>query len=417
MATRVLFLILLAFGNSIQAFASIKDSVQQRKAHLESFYHDLHENPELSGEEKRTSEKVAAEFKSLGLEVIQGLGGYGVVGVLKNGDGPVTLVRSELDALPVTEQTQLSYKSKVPTKMHACGHDFHTAALVGTAYAMIRSKSDWKGTLVFVAQPAEEVAKGASGMIQDGLFKKVPKPHQMLALHTAGWLKKGAIGMTSGYALANVDSIDVVFKGRGTHGAEPHKGIDPFILASEFTLKMQTVVGRERKPIDPAVISVGSMHGGAKHNIIPEEVKLQMTLRTYDPELRKYLKKRVQEVAKGIALTAGAPEPTVSFPEGVDATFNDVKLTERMKGLFQKHFGSEKVIATEALMNGEDFGLFGKAAQAPSLIYFIGAQDEKDPTITNHSPKFSPDFSGNAPLAIESMAMALLDLHKTAKVP
>ena len=380
--------------------------------HMEAFYQDLHANPELSGEEVRTAEKVAAEMKRLGLQVMTGIGGHGVVGVLKNGDGPVTLVRAELDGLPVTEDTKVPYKSKNPGKMHACGHDFHVASILGAAYLMANNKDSWKGTLVFVAQPAEETVKGAKAMLKDGLYKKVPKPNQTIALHTSGMYKRGTVGITPGYALANADSADVIFRGKGTHGSKPEMGVDPFIQAAEFTLKLQTLLGREKPSDLPGVISVGSIHGGAKHNIIPEEVKLQLTIRTYQKEVREMIHRRIQEIAKSIAKANNAPEPTVTFPESIDATYNDPVFAERMKKLFIEKLGKDVVIDTKAIMGGEDFGLFGKEANAPSLIFWVGEKDEKNPKVVNHSPHFAPDFKGTYPLAVSSLSVALLDLHK-----
>lgn len=379
---------------------------------LETLYQDLHQNPELSGQEKNTAKKMAQEFRALGLEVIEGIGGTGVVGIAKNGKGPTTLVRAEMDALPVPEDTGLRFRSQTTGVMHACGHDYHMAALVGVAELMLQRKQDWKGTLVFVAQPAEEIVKGAQAMIQDGLFKKIPKPDQMLALHTIGKYKKGTIGLVPGYAMANVDAVEVVFTGRGTHGSSPEKGIDPFIMAAEFTLKMQTLVGREKEAMKPAVISVGSIHGGAKSNIIPDTVKLQLTVRSYDSSVRQHLLKRIVEVAKGIAATSGAPAPAVEFPEKSDAVFNDIELTQRLKQRFIQEFGANVIVDADPTMGGEDFGLFGQAVKAPSLMFWIGTQNPKDMAVINHSPKYDPDFAGTAPLAIKAMASGLLDLHK-----
>lgn len=392
--------------------AKVSSLIKENYNHIEAFYKDLHENPELSGEEIRTAGKVAAEMKRLGLEVITNIGGTGVVGILKNGKGPVTGVRAEMDALPIPENTNLPYKSKVPGKMHACGHDFHMSAVLAAAYVMANNRDAWKGTLVFVAQPAEETAKGALAMIKDGLFKKIPTPDQWIALHTSGLYKRGTIAITSGFALANVDSVDVIFKGKGTHGSQPHNGIDPFIQAAEFILKTQTLLGREKPSLEPAVVSIGSVHGGAKHNIIPEEVKLQLTVRTYDKDVRNLVKRRLQEVAKGIAKTNNAPEPIVSFPEATDATYNDPTLALRMQKLFTEKLGEKTVTTSKPVMGGEDFGYFASTTKVPSLFIWIGEKDDKNPTVINHSPLFAPDFKGTFPLATQAMSEALLDLHK-----
>ncbi len=392
--------------------AGIKALIQEDQGHLEKFYYDLHENPELSGEETRTAGKVAEEMRRLGLEVTEGIGKTGVVGVLRNGSGPTTLIRTELDALPVPEDTHVAYESKNPGKMHACGHDFHAAALMGAAYVMSHSKDQWKGTLIFLAQPAEESGNGALAMIKDGLYKKIPKPDQLLALHTSGMYKRGVIGITSGFALANVDTVHVTLKGRGTHGSKPDMGIDPFIEMAEFILKLQTIVGREKDASKPGVISVGAVHGGAKANIIPDEVKLMLTVRSYDSNVRELLKRRIKEVAFGIAKTSGAPDPEVTYPEESNATYNDPKLSSHVKDVLIQKLGSNSVIDTAPIMGGEDFGELGIAVNSPSLIFWVGERNEKDPKTSNHSPRFLPDYKGTSPLAIEAMSFALLDLHK-----
>ena len=393
------------------AWATPADLVEKQRSHLRAFYQDLHQNPERSGEEKRTAGKVAAELRSLGLEVVEGIGGYGVVGILRNGPGPTTLLRSDMDALPVTEETKLPYASQNVGTMHACGHDFHSTALVGPAYVMANSKSDWKGTLLFLAQPAEEVGKGARAMLKDGLWNKVPRPDQLVALHTSGEYKKGLLALTSGYTMANVDSVDVVFKGKGTHGSKPETGIDPFIEAAEFTLKLQTLLGREKPAMTPAVISVGSIHGGTKHNIIPDEVKMQLSVRTYDAELRKLLKRRIQEVALGIARTSAAPDPVVTFPEDLDAVYNDPKLVERTRAVFVKALGPGSFVDAAPVMGSEDFGDLGRAAHAPSVFIWLGERDEKL-KVLNHSSRYAPDFDATAPIAIRALSALLLELQQ-----
>jgi hippurate hydrolase len=406
------FLLLISFSS---ASATVDEAILKSLHGLKIFYKDLHENPELSGQEKRTAEKLATEFTKLGLEVHTKLGGNGIAAVLRNGPGPTTWLRAELDGLPVTEETNSLFKSKVPGQMHACGHDFHMTALLGTAQVLIKNKDLWKGTVVFIGQPAEETVKGAAGMLKDGLLTKVPAPTQLLALHTTANLKIGTVGITPGFALANVNSVNVTFRGRGTHGSQPERGVDPFIEVAEFTLKLQTLLGREKKAREPAVISVGSIHGGTKHNIIPDEVKMQVTVRTYDATLRTYLKRRILELAQGIARTNNAPEPMVEFLEGSDATFNDVALSARVKAAFQKALGKKAVVDSEPIMGSEDFGQFGNVAKAPSLLFWVGEQMSKDPDVANHSPKYLPDFDKTAPLAIEASVAAVIDLHQPAK--
>lgn len=390
---------------------SIEDILTKQHQHLFQFYQDIHKYPELSGEEKLTAKKVAKELRSLGLDVVEGVGGFGVLGILRNGVGPTSYVRAELDALPVTEQTGLPYKSRVAGKMHACGHDFQLAALIGTANVMTKLKKDWKGTLVFIAQPAEETSKGAKAMLADPQFQKLPKPDFLLALHTAGPIKKGTIGIIPGYALASVDAVDVTFKGKGTHGAIPEMGIDPFIMTAEFILKAQTVLGREKNASQPAVISVGTVNGGTRRNIIPEEVKTELTMRTFDPGVRKFLQKRLTEISHGIALTAGAPEPKVEIHEQSNATYNDPSLAERLKNVLQARFGKDTVVESKPVMASEDFSEFIQVIHAPAFYFLVGERDEVDPQIINHSPRFAPDFQATAPLAIHAMVASLMDLH------
>ncbi len=399
----------LIFLFSTQVFAATtQELIQQRKSHLQKFYRDLHENPELSGQEKRTAGKLAEELKTLGLEVQEGIGGFGVVGILRNGEGPVTWIRADLDGLPVTENTGLPYKSKNVGVMHACGHDHHIASLAGVAYVLSNTKNLWQGTVVFIGQPAEELGQGAKAMLKDNLLKKAPKPNVILALHVTGLYEEGAIGVMPGFAMANADSVDVTFKGRGTHGSAPEGGIDPFVMAAEFILRLQTIVGREKKAINPGVISVGSIHGGTKNNIIPDDVKLQLTIRSYDDETRQLLLKRITEVAQGISKTSGALPPVVVKTESADALFNDLTLAERAKTIFTREFSKlEKVNPT---MGAEDFGQFGLAAKVPSLMFWVGTGGEK-PIILNHSPKYDSKFDKTYARAVQAMTALVMDLN------
>jgi amidohydrolase len=405
----VLFLVNEARSQAVGAL------IKKQYSQLEQFYQDLHQYPELSHQEKRTAGKVQDYLVDLGLEVHGNIGGYGLAAIMKNGPGPVTMVRADMDALPVPESTGLKYKSKNLGVMHACGHDFHLAAMVGAAQVMAAKKQQWSGTLIFVAQPAEEVGEGARKMVQAGLFKKIPRPERILSLHVGGGYPKGHIGMVSGPAFANVDSVDVVFRGRGTHGSAPEKGVDPFVMAAEFILKTQTLLGREKPAHQPAVISVGAIHGGAKHNIIPDEVKILLTVRSYTPDIRRMVLKRLKEVAEGIAQTAAAPSPRVTFSEGTESTVNDPQLGEELQGVFVKAFGQDKVVSGLPTMGGEDFGHFGSSQGIPSFMFWVGAKDEKNPNVINHSPHFHPDFPRTGPIAIEAFAQALLHFHGKAK--
>ncbi len=298
------------------------DAIKQRIAaeftSLEALYKHIHSHAELSYSEEATSTRLAKELKDLGFEVTEKVGGFGVVGILKNGAGPTVLVRTDMDALPVTEQTGLPYASKVRVRdkngndvgvMHACGHDMHMTCWVGTARVLASMKDRWKGTLIFIGQPAEEVGGGAVAMLKDGLFKKFPKPDFALALHCDGTRPFGTIGYTEGLAMANVDSVDITVRGKGGHGSAPHTTIDPVVLAARIILDLQTLVSRENNPLEPAVVTVGSIHGGSKHNIIPDEVKLQLTVRTTKDSVRKQILEGIERIAKAAAVggtSAGA---------------------------------------------------------------------------------------------------------------
>jgi len=291
---------------------------------LLTIYRDVHSHPELSGHEERTAALVAKELKAADCEVTEHFGtyddpklkAYGVIGVMKNGDGPTVLVRTDMDALPVEEETGLPYASKVVAKsdegkdvhvMHACGHDTHIAAFIGTVRALAKLKGQWRGTIVFVAQPAEEIGTGARALLKDGLYDRFGKPNAALGFHDKADLQTGHIGVTEGYTSANVDSVDVTVRGVGGHGAYPHKIKDPIILAAEIINAWQTIASRENNPLDPIVVTVGSIHGGTKRNIIPDEVKMQLTVRTYKKEVRDKALAAIDRIAREIAAAAGIP--------------------------------------------------------------------------------------------------------------
>ena len=316
--------------------AALSDAIRADMPQLMTLYRDLHANPELSMQEVRTPAKLAAEMRKLGFKVTEKVGKTGVVSVLENGPGPVLMLRADMDGLPVVEQTDLPFASKVRATarsgvetgvMHACGHDTHMTSFIGTARRLAAMKGQWSGTLVMVLQPGEETGEGAKAMLDDGLYTKFPKPSYVLAFHDAAALPAGTIGVTPGYALANVDSVDILVKGLGGHGAYPHTTKDPIVLASRIVVALQTLVSRENNPLDPAVVTVGSFQAGAKHNIISDEAKLQLTVRSYKPEVRKLLLDGIRRIARGEAIAAGIPEdrmPVVTFREGefTPATFN-----------------------------------------------------------------------------------------------
>ncbi|HXT57128.1 MAG TPA: amidohydrolase [Pirellulales bacterium] len=403
--------------------------VSAHLAELLTLYKHFHQHPELSLEEKETAARVAEELKAAGAEVTKGVGGHGVVGVMTNGKGPTLLIRTDLDALPVVEQTQLAYASKVKVKdsrgaetgvMHACGHDIHITSLIAVARYLGENKDRWHGTVVFIGQPAEERGEGALQMLDAGLFEKFPKPDFALAMHVDSTLASGRVGYLAGYALANVDSVDIKLRGRGGHGAFPHTTIDPIVEAARLILDLQTIVSREIKPTEPAVITVGSIHAGTKHNVIGDECDLQLTVRSYSEDVRKKLLKAIRRKAAATAASSGAPEPTVEVTEGTPAMFNDEKLVERVVPVFRRVFGEDRVVPSEPSMGGEDFSRYGLAG-VPIFMFRVGSVDEKrlagyerigQPPPSLHSPIYYPDPEPTLATGAEAMASAALELLK-----
>jgi amidohydrolase len=397
-------------------------------------YRDLHANPELAFQEVRSAGIMAEAARKAGFTVTEKVGRTGVVAVLRNGPGPTVLIRADMDALPVTEQTGLPYASKVRVTtpagvesgvMHACGHDTHMAAWIGAARALAAHKDKWSGTLVMIGQPAEEVVAGAQAMIADGLFTRFPRPDYTLAMHDSADLGSGVIGVTSGFALANVNSVDITVKGLGGHGAYPQTTKDPVVLASAFVTRLQTLVSREADPFDPAVVTVGSIHGGAKHNIIPDEVKLQLTVRSYSAESRKRLLDGIARIAAGEAQAAGMPSdrmPVVSISkEAADATWNTPELSKRVAEVFRARFGAERVAEPNPSMAAEDFGQLAKAAGpgVQSLIFWVGGRPQADLDAAKregralpglHSPFWAPDAEKVIATGAEALAGATLAL-------
>lgn len=428
----------LALGAVPARADDLRTAVAADMPALVTLYQDLHANPELSFQEVETAKKLAARARALGFEVTEGVGKTGVVAVLKNGPGPVLMLRADMDGLPVIEQTGLPFASKrraVPATgietgvMHACGHDTHMTAWIGTAQQMVARKSQWSGTLVMILQPAEEIGEGAKAMLDDGLYTRFPKPDYVLAFHDAAQAPAGFIGYSKGFALANVDSVDVVVPGVGGHGAYPHTTKDPIVIASSIVMRLQTLVSREMNPIDPAVVTVGSFQGGSKHNIVPDEVKLQITVRSYSDEARKHLLDGIARIAKGEAIAAGMPEdklPKVSVQEPyTPATYNTPEFTDRvMSGLKPRFEG--RVFEVPSVMGGEDFSQFYRAdkANVESLIFWVGgvpkaewdkAQKGEIELPSLHSPFWAPDAPVVIATATEAMTAASLDLLKKKK--
>jgi hippurate hydrolase len=410
----------------------LSDAVRRDMPSLLDLYRDLHANPELSLNETRSAGLMAAEARRLGFDVTTGVGGTGVVAVLRNGPGPVLLLRADMDALPVEERTDLPFASRVRAAtregtetavMHACAHDTHMAAWVGAARRLVAMRSEWSGTLVMIGQPAEEIGVGARAMLEDGLYTRFPKPTHAIAFHNSATLPAGQIGYSVGPALANVDSVDITVRGVGGHGAAPHTTRDPIVLASRIVMALQTLVSRELNPLDPAVVTVGSFNAGTKHNIISDEARMQLTVRSYTPEVRRTLLEGIARIARGEAIAAGMaddrmPVVTVREAEHTPATINTEALSRSTGALFLERFGAERVRAVPPVMAGEDFGRFHLADPSiESLIFWVGgvpearwreAQGNPARLASLHSPFWAPDPDPTISTATEAMVVAAL---------
>jgi hippurate hydrolase len=426
-----------------RAQQSLDAMIDSNLASLVATYKTLHAAPELSHHEEKTSSFFASQLRSLGYTVTERVGkyenpewtNYGVVAVMKNGVGPTVLLRTELDALPVDEKTGLLYASKVKTKndaglevsvMHACGHDIHMTSMLGTAKMLAALKNQWSGTLVLIGQPAEEVVDGARSMVRDGLYERFPKPDYVIALHDSADLEAGKVGYTPGYAMASSTSVDIKIRGLGGHGARPDTTKDPIVVAAQVILALQTIVSRENSPLDPVVVTVGSIHGGTKHNIIPDEVDLQLTVRAYKEEVRKRVLASIERITKGIALAAGIPDdraPIVKYIESqvTAATYNDPQLTETLGAVFVKALGADNVVKLPPVMMSEDFGYLSLEQKIPATLFTLGAVDpakvkqskEGGPSLPSlHSALFAPVPEPTLRTGIKAMTSAALELMK-----
>ena len=403
---------------------------------LFDLYKELHANPELSYQETETSNKLAVILNKMGYEVTKNVGGNGVVALLRNGEGKTIMLRADMDGLPVEEKTRASYASKKKTlnlegievfTMHACGQDVHMSVLIGAAEFLISNKDLWQGNLLLVLEPAEEVSGGARNMIKDGLFTRFPRPDFNLALHVNAGLQAGKVGYLPGWAMANVDSVDITVKGIGGHGAYPHTTKDPIVLSANIISQLQTIVSRQIAPTDPAVVTVGSIHGGTKHNVIPNEVKLQLTLRSYTDEVRNETISSIERIVRGSAIAAGLSEdyyPVVEIKdEYTPAVYNNPGLVEKLQKSFVKSLGSDNVIKVSPVMGGEDFGMFGRVEPIiPTALFWLGAVNEKvyerairdDITLPSlHSDLFLPDAEPTIKTGVIAMSNAALDLFNT----
>jgi hippurate hydrolase len=416
--------------------ATLNEAIRADLPLLMNVYRDMHANPELSMQEVRTPAKMAPEMRKLGFEVTEHVGRTGLIAVMRNGPGPVLMLRADMDALPVKEQTGLPFASKAigklpdgsPTPiMHACGHDTHIAAWLGTARRMAASKDQWSGTLVMNLQSGEETGEGARAMLGDGLYTRFPKPNYVLAFHDSAILPAGMIGLTPGYTTASVDNVDITVRGVGGHGASPQSTKDPIVIASRIVMALQTLVSREKNPLDPAVLTVGSFQAGNKHNVIPDEAKLQLTVRTYKPEVRKLLVDGIARIARGEAISAGVPDdrmPIVTIREDqhTPATLNSEKFANRTLELFSRHFGADRTTVLQPFMVGEDVGRYWlNDSSVEGTLFWIGGVPKakwdaaggdttKLPSL--HSPFWAPDAETVISTATEAMSVAALDVLK-----
>ncbi len=431
MTTALLFVVLPPQGGQAAPAAAAPTAVQAwvdaELDELVALYRHFHRYPELSFFEERTAARYADELEAAGLTVTRGVGGHGVVGVVENGDGPTLMLRADLDGLPLQEQTGLDYASQARQElpggeqqpvMHACGHDLHMTNLIGAVRYLAAHRGQWRGTLLVIGQPAEERGSGALLMLRAGLFRRFPKPDFALALHVHPMLPAGTVGYRAGAAMANVDSCDIELFGKGGHGAYPHLTIDPIAQAAQLVVALQTIVSREVSPLEPAVVTVGSIHGGAKHNIIPDRCALQLTVRSYSDEVHARIKAAIERKAKAIADSVGAPPPVVEFSESVPALVNDDALTERVAAAFRRALGEEAVQPAEPVMGAEDFAYYGREGVAICMFRLgtisperiAAARAARQPLPPLHSPFFAPDAAPSLRGGVVAMVAGALEL-------
>lgn len=428
---KILVAALLASAGAAHGAAlppAIAAQLQANYPAVEQLYLDLHRHPEIAFQEVETAKKLAEKTRALGFDVTTGVGGTGLVAILRNGPGPVVMLRTEIDALPVLEKTGLPFASTATTKnaagetvpvMHACGHDIHMSAWYGTAKLMADNRQQWSGTLMLVGQPAEEPLQGAAAMLKDGLFKRFPKPDYALSFHDEATLPAGTVGYHAGYFRAAADTITITVYGQGGHGAAPHDTRDPVVMASRIVLALQTLVSRENNPMDPVVITVGSIHGGTQANIVPDQVTMQLTVRTFRDAVRKRVLASIEREVKGEAFAAGAPkEPLIEVRPGTDAVYNDPDLTMRMVGTLQAAMGKQQVTEMPAKMTSEDFANYGQAGAKAVLLHIGAVEPERlaaakasgKPLAGPHSPQWAPQYQPTIKAAITAETAILLDL-------
>jgi amidohydrolase len=435
-STRLFTSLLLAgviTGGAVQAAALPPEfAAQMDKDYptIEALYQDLHRNPELAFNEHQTAKKLAERVKALGFEVTTGVGGTGIVAILKNGPGPIAMLRTELDALPVQEKTGLAFASTATGKnaagetvpvMHACGHDVHMSAWYATAKLMAENRKAWSGTLMLVGQPAEEPLQGSAAMLKDGLLKRFPKPDYAMSMHDEGTLPAGQVGYHPGHFRASADTVTITIHGQGGHGATPQETRDPVVMSARVVMALQTLISRENNPADPVVITVGSIHGGTQANIVPDQVKLQLTVRTFKPEVRKRVLASIVREVEGEAQAAGAPKkPQIDIVPGADSVYNDPELTARAVTAIQGALGADKVVEMPAKMTSEDFANYGQAGIKAILLHVGAVEPKKLATARaagkyppgTHSPQWAPEFKPTVRSFITAETAVLLELLK-----
>ena len=422
LVSTVLFFGFLSDSPTVKPEKIAKDS-----GYLVDLYKSLHQQPELSLQEKETSKTLANELRKAGFEVIENFGGYGIVGILKNGNGPTILYRTDMDALPMYEKTGLPYASKVEVPynggtvgtMHSCGHDIHMTNWVGTARYMSQIKDQWKGTLMFIGQPAEEIGVGAKAMLDAGLYEKFGVPDYGIGLHSSPTLPAGTVGLSDGFTMATAEFADIKVFGIGAHGASPHMSIDPVVIASMIVMDLQTIASRNVKPVDDVVVTVGAIKGGTKHNIIPDEVTLQLTIRTFTEEVRQLVHRRIEEISRGVAIAAGVPEdkmPEVIFRESyTPSNYNNPELVQTMRMSAAKVLDPDKVLEAEKQMVAEDFSMYGRTEhKVPTVLFWLGTVPEHRIQSGDlpglHSPFYYPEPAKSLETGVAVVSQTMLDL-------
>lgn len=416
----ILLILSVSFFSPNPIEEAIKSSIKSELPYLVDFYKTRHQHPEISLQEKETSAALAKELNAVGFEVTENFGGYGVVGILKNGDGPMILYRTDMDALPMKEKTDLEYQSTDEGAMHSCGHDMHMTTWVGVARTMAQMKSKWNGTLMLIGQPAEEIGAGAKLMLEAGLYEKFGgAPDYGIGLHSNAVLEEGTIGIAPGYTMANTESISINVYGQGAHGASPHMSIDPIVVASDIVMNIQTIVSRSVKPTESAVITVGSFQGGTAHNIIPDHVELKLTVRTYKEEIRQLVHERIKTIARGAGIQAGLSEdklPEVIIPDVyTPANYNDPVLVSKIKTAASNIIGAENVLDYEPLMLGEDFARYGTTEhKVPTTLFWLGTITEEKMKSDNipglHSPFYYPQIESSIETGVAVVTNSMMEI-------